>query len=257
MTVPIVAAHRGGGGVRPENTIPAFDHAVGLGCAFLELDVHLTRNGVPVVIHDPVVDRVSDGTGAVGALSSGELTRLDAGYRWSEDGRSFPFRGQGIRIPTLEEVFERYPRSWLSIDLKSGGGQVAAAVAELVSRFEREERTVVGSFSCRAAGRFRRLSPGTHASACPMEVRRAVAASASGILPLLPRRPDYLMIPEYWGRLRVLRPSLLRGAARRGMQVFVWTVNDEATARRLAAAGVDGLVTDFPARIAAALSGQA
>lgn len=256
MTTPIVAAHRGGGGLRPENTIPAFDHAVGLGCTFLELDVHLTRDGVPVVIHDGVVDRVTDGTGSVTAFGSGELTRLDAGYRWSEDGRSFPFRGQGIRIPTLEEVFERYPRSWISIDLKSGGGQVESAVAALVARYEREERTVVGSFSCRMAGRFRRLSPRTHASACPMEVRRSVAASVSGLVPLMPRRPGYLMIPEQWGRVRVLSPALLRAAARRGMQVFIWTVNDEETACRLAALGVHGLVTDFPARIAGALAEQ-
>lgn len=256
MTAPIVAAHRGGGGARPENTIPAFDHAVGLGCTFLELDVHLTADGVPVVIHDDSVDRVTNGSGPVGGYSAAELARLDAGYRWSTDGRAFPFRGRGIRIPALHEVFERYPRAWISIDLKSGGRAAASAVARLVGRFEREARTVVGSFSCRTAGRFRRLSPRTHASACPMEVRRAVAASVSGAPGLMPRRADYLMIPEHWGRIRVLSPALMRGAERRGIQVFVWTVNDEDTARRLAALGVHGLVTDYPARIAGALAGE-
>jgi glycerophosphoryl diester phosphodiesterase len=238
--------------VRPENTIAAFDHAVGLGCGFLELDVHATRDRVPVVIHDSTVDRVTDGRGPVAALTAAEIAELDAGYRWSEDGRGFPFRGHGLWIPTLQEVFERYPRSWMSIDLKASGAMLTAGVAELIARFEREERTVVGSFSCRTVRRFRRLSPGTHAIACPMEVRRAVAASGFGVGVLMPRTANYLMIPEYWGRLRVVTPKLLAAAHRYGKQVFVWTVNEPETALRLAEAGVHGIVTDYPGRIAAA-----
>jgi glycerophosphoryl diester phosphodiesterase len=252
MTAPVVAAHRGGAGVRPENTIAAFDHAVGLGCGFLELDVHATADGVPVVIHDSTVDRVTDGTGPVSGLTAAAIEELDAGYRWSEDGRSFPFRGHGVRIPRLEEIFERYPRSRISIDIKAPGGVLTAAVADLISRFGREDRTVVGSFSCRTARLFRRLSPGTGAIACPNEVRRAVAVAASGLGGLMPRVPEYLMVPEYWGRVRVVSPKLLAAARGYGKHVFVWTVNDTETALRLAEAGVHGIVTDYPGRIAAA-----
>ena len=207
MSTVTIAAHRGGAGVRPENTQAAFDHAVGLGCSFLELDVHVTRDGVPVVIHDATVDRTTDGSGAVAGLSAAETAELDAGYRFSEDGRSFPFRGKGIRIPTLEEVFARYPKSWISVDLKASGTHLPAAVAELIRRFEREQRTVVGSFSCRAAAAFRKLSPEAHAIACPAEVRRMVAAAAVRLAAAVPRKADYLMVPEVWGRARIITPA--------------------------------------------------
>ena len=253
MGTAIVIAHRGGGGVRPENTVAAFDHAVGLGCWFLELDVRATSDGIPVVIHDAQVDRVSDGQGPVSKYAASELADLDAGYNWSEDGRSFPFRSQGIRIPTLREVFDRYPRAWISIDIKAADPRLTAAVAELVTSFERADRTVVGSFSCRTARGFRRLEPNAHASACPMEVRRTVAAAVSGLQPLVPRHPDFFMVPEQWGRVHIVTPRILALAARGAKRVYVWTVNDAETAVRLSDAGVDGLVTDFPGRIAAAL----
>ncbi|MFO7780334.1 MAG: glycerophosphodiester phosphodiesterase [Spirochaetia bacterium] len=254
MGTATVVAHRGGAGVRPENTVAAFDHAVGLGCWFLELDVRATSDGIPVVIHDANVDRVSDGRGPVSSHSADELADLDAGYRWSEDGRSFPFRGQGIRIPTLREVFDRYPRAWISIDIKAADARLTHEVAELVTSFERADRTVVGSFSCRTARRFRRLAPNALASACPTEVRRTVAAAVSGVKPLVPRRPDFLMVPEHWGHAHIVTPRFLTLAARAAKRVYVWTVNDVETAVRLADAGVDGLVTDFPGRIAAALA---
>ncbi|MFP4565961.1 MAG: glycerophosphodiester phosphodiesterase [Spirochaetaceae bacterium] len=257
MGTAIVVAHRGGAGVRPENTVAAFDHAVGLGCSFLELDVRATSDGVPVVIHDAEVNRVSDGDGPVCGYSAAALAELDAAYRWSDDGRSFPFRGRGIRIPTLREVFERYPRAWISIDIKAPDPALTSRVAELISSFGRAERTVVGSFSCATARRFRRLEPLAHASACPAEVRRMVAAAVFGLKPLVPRRPGFLMVPEYWGRAHIVTPGFIAAARRRGKQVFVWTVNDAETASRLAGAGVHGIVTDYPARISAAVGGDA
>lgn len=250
---PVVVAHRGGGGVRPENTRAAFDHAIGLGCEFLELDVNATRDGVPVCIHDPTVDRVTDGSGAVSVFTAAEITELDAGYGFTDDGVSFPFRGQGIRIPTLQEVFERYPRARMSIDIKGTSAALIRAVSDLVHEHGREERTTVGSFSCRTTRIYRRQSPSTLATACPAEVRRMLVTAALRVTGAAPRRPDYLMVPEYSGRVRVVTPGFLAAAARRGMQVFVWTVNDEETALRLAEAGVDGVITDVPGRIAAAL----
>ncbi|MDZ7852670.1 MAG: glycerophosphodiester phosphodiesterase [Halomonas sp.] len=232
----------------PKNTLAAFDHAVGLGCSFLELDVRATSDGVPVVIHDAEVDRVSDGRGPVSGYSAAELADLDAGFRWSEDGRSFPFRGQGIRIPTLREVLDRYPRAWISVDIKATDPGRRSGWRSS-SRRSSAERTVVGSFSRYTARRFRRFEPHAHASACPAEVRRTVAAAVSGLKPLVPRRPDFLMVPEYWGRTRVVTEAFVRAAGHRETRVFVWTVNDEQTAARLSSLGVDGLITDFPAQI--------
>ncbi|NBB91476.1 MAG: glycerophosphodiester phosphodiesterase [Spirochaetes bacterium] len=253
MPAVTVVAHRGGGGVRPENTLAAFDHAVGLGCSFLELDVRATSDGVPVVIHDAAVDRVTDGHGSVSEYPAAALAELDAGYAWSEDGRSFPFRAQGLHIPALSEVFDRYPRAWISVDIKAADAGLAGLVAELVTSFDRADRTVVGSFSCSTARRFRRLQPHAHASAYPMEVRRMVVAAASGLSPLMPGHPGFLMVPEYWGRVRVVSPAFIRMAERGNKWIFVWTINDTERALRLADAGVHGIITDFPGQVAAAL----
>jgi glycerophosphoryl diester phosphodiesterase len=254
MSSPIVVAHRGGGGLRPENTLAAFDHAVGLGCTFLELDVHLSKDGVPVVIHDARLERTTDGSGHVSSYSASELQEFDAGYRWSEDGTQFPFRGQGIVIPTLREVFERYSRSRISIDLKHPSRDLCRSVAELISSFGREELTIVGSFSCRSARAFRRMSPYTFASACPNEVRRMVAASRLGIRLLAQSRAGYLMVPEYWKQVHITTDSFVRMAGELDKMVLVWTVNDIETANRLVRAGVDGLITDYPARMMTAFA---
>src|SRR5687768_14873397 len=102
---PMLVAHRGGAGLKPENTLAAFLDADALWQAdMIELDVHATADGHCVVIHDPTVDRTTNGSGAVAAMTLAELQSLDAGYRFTADGgRSFPMRGQGIRVPTIED----------------------------------------------------------------------------------------------------------------------------------------------------------
>ena len=99
---PLVFAHRGGAALAPENTIPAFENGLALGADGLELDVHLSRDGVPVVIHDPTVDRTTERTGAVAGMSAAELAALDAGYRFEKDGAR-PFRGRGTGVRRLGE----------------------------------------------------------------------------------------------------------------------------------------------------------
>jgi len=133
-------AHRGGSLVAPENTLEAFR----LACEryrtdVIELDVHVTRDGALVVAHDPDVDRCTDGAGPIAAMRLDELRRLDAGHRFTaDDGASFPFRGRGVRIPTLREVFEACPAVRVNLELKpahAGGdaadGDEALLIAEL------------------------------------------------------------------------------------------------------------------------------
>src|SRR5919107_2807685 len=118
---PVNLAHRGASALAPENTIEAFRLAVGAGAGGLELDVHMTRDGQIVVIHDPTVDRTTNGSGAVSEMTFDELRRLDAGHTFSPDGGpTRPYRGRGIRVPTLEEVLEGFPDVAVNIDLKDG-----------------------------------------------------------------------------------------------------------------------------------------
>jgi len=98
-----VIAHRGGAGLRPENTLAAFQHAAQLGADVLEMDLRVAADGAIVVMHDATVERTTDGAGAVASLKLAELKRLDAGYRWSPDGgATFPYRGRGVRVPALQ-----------------------------------------------------------------------------------------------------------------------------------------------------------
>ena len=106
---PHLFAHRGASAEAPENTLPAFARAVEHGVPFLELDCHATRDGEIVVLHDAELERTTDGEGPVSARSFAELERIDAGFRFSPDGRSFPFRGRGLRVPRFAVVLEAFP----------------------------------------------------------------------------------------------------------------------------------------------------
>ena len=118
---PTILGHRGAAGEAPENTLESFRLGLAQGADIIESDVHVTRDGVPVLIHDEAVDRTTDGCGRVAELDWDELQRLDAGYRFSPDGgSSFPFRGRGLRVPALEEAFRELPDVRLNLELKEG-----------------------------------------------------------------------------------------------------------------------------------------
>ena len=115
----IVIGHRGAAAEAPENTLSSFTRALSAGADALELDVRVTADGVPVVIHDPTLDRTTDRAGAVASLSVQEVRAADAGARFTPDGgASLPFRGQGVTVPTLAEVLQRFPGTPLVVELK-------------------------------------------------------------------------------------------------------------------------------------------
>src|SRR5512139_2954475 len=119
MQRPLLIAHQGGDGIRPGDTMVAFEHAVQIGADVLEMDAHMTRDGKIVLMHDERVDRTTDGTGLIEDLTLAELKQLDAAYQWSnDDGRTFPYRGQGIQVPTLRELFEKFPEMRYVIVIK-------------------------------------------------------------------------------------------------------------------------------------------
>ncbi|HME92057.1 MAG TPA: glycerophosphodiester phosphodiesterase family protein, partial [Myxococcaceae bacterium] len=148
-------AHRGGALIAPENTLAAFQIALADWRAdMLELDVHQTRDGVLVVSHDPTVDRCTDGSGGIRDLAFSEVARRDAGYRFSlNGGTTFPFRGRGLRIPSLEEVFRAFPRARYNIDLKADAPGVVENFAAIVKRENMVARVCCGSDSDALAAR--------------------------------------------------------------------------------------------------------
>ncbi len=247
---PLVIAHRGGAALWPENTLEGFHRAVALGVDALEMDLQITADGVPVVIHDPTVDRTTDGTGPVRDLTLAALERLDAGYRWSDDqGRTFPYRGRGFTIPTLDEVLTALPGAHLVIEIKAGVTALAASVCRSIAAAGAQSRVLVASFESAALERFRAACPDVATSASAREAARFVTLTA---LPFVsPPRPVALalQLPERWHGLPVLRPRVVRSAHALGLQVHAWTIDDPSDMRRLLDMGLDGIVTDRPDRL--------
>ena len=249
--MPFVAmAHRGGEGQWPSNTLYAFQQALSLGMDALELDIHLSADGALIVRHDPVVETTSNGRGAICDLSLAEIKALDAGYTWTADGgRSYPFRGMGITIPTLEEVLQAFPDTWINIDIKPEEPAATIQLAEALRQYKHLERAVVGSFHERQLQLFRRLCPQV-ATAAGVNETRAFFGMSTLRLGGHYRPPVFaFQIPEYSGWLRVVTPRLIRDAHAHGIRVNIWTVNETEDMRRLIDWGVDGLITDYPERL--------
>lgn len=227
-------AHRGGSRhpevTGLENTRAAFAHAVSLGYAYLETDVHLTADGVLLACHDERLDRVSDGSGRVSALTAAQVRRVRV-------GGTEP-------VPTLAELFEALPRARFNIDLKAPG--TPAALVRLLAEHDAWHRVLVGSFSVRRVREFRRLSRGrVPTSAHPGEVlafRLLPSARLAGLLSGSSMRA--LQIPYQRHGLVICTPGLVRRAHRVGRHVHVWTIDDPDRMRMLLARGVDGLMTD-------------
>ena len=246
---PLVYAHRGGALLRPENTILAFDYGLSLGADGLELDVHLSRDGVVVVHHDAMLDRTTGARGPLAERTADELAHVDAGYWFTgadaTGGHAYPFRGQGIGIPRLSEVLSRYPAIPLVVELKVNRPELAERVLEDVRRAGAVDRVAFGSFGWRVLHTVRSLEPKIPTGASQEEVRWALYRSWVR-WPLLRPRYRELQVPEQAGATRVVTRRFIEYAHRAGLLVKVWTVNDPADMRRLLEWGVDALISDRP-----------
>ena len=241
---PLVFAHRGGSALAPENTIAAFDNGLSLGADGLELDVHLSRDGVVVVHHDRLLDRTTNLRGPIEDLASGALARADAGYHFRRDG-ACPFRGRQIGVPTLAEVLARYRDVRIIVELKVNTDDLARGVVEVVRAAGASERVCVGSFGLRALRMVRRLDPSIATSAAREEVRWALYRSKLR-WPVSRVSYDGYQVPGWAGRTRVVSPRFIRDAHRAGLHVQIWTVDAEDEARRLLGWDADALITDRP-----------
>lgn len=247
---PLVIAHRGGAGLWPENTLHAFRHAAELGVDVLELDVHGTRDGHLVVIHDSTVDRTTNGTGAVKELSLAELQALDAGYAWSVDGgENFPYRDQGIRIPALAEVFSSLPRTRMLLEIKPAEPAVAKTLGQLIRDHDMTDRVLVASFDAAVMRQFRRLYPEIATSGASREVRGFYVLHLARLGRIYTPPMASLDVPEYQEGRYIATRAFVDAAHERKLHVHVWTVNEVEAMQRLLDNGVDGITTDYPDRL--------
>lgn len=247
---PVNIAHAGAQGHAPENTLPAFERALELGADALEMDLQRTGDGEVVVLHDGTVDRTTDGTGAVDELTLDEVRELDAGheFRGPEGGR--PFRGQGVRIPTLEEVFADFPETFLVLELKTESGQgLVDDVAELVREHDREHTVAISSFDLRYVRRARALLPETPTNMPEGEARAFHILQLLGVDRWWSPPGELLQVPVEFEGQRVITPGFLRAAERHGIDVHAWTVNEPEHLHRLLNIGIHGVLTDYPDRL--------
>ena len=225
--------------------MPAIDNGMALGADGLEIDTHLSADGIPVVIHDPTLDRTTDRTGPVSALTAAELARVDAGFHFELDGKH-PFRGQGIGIPRLDEVLATHPRARVIIEMKGGDPQLARAVAASVLRAGAVDRTCISSFQQTSVDTIRAEHPEMTTSASVGEARWTLHRSWVR-WPWVGAQPYFaFQVPEYTGRLRVVSPAFVRQVHKQGQVVQVWVVNERADILRLLDWGVDGIISDRP-----------
>lgn len=249
----LVIAHQGGEELRPSNTMVAYRHAVDLGVDVLEMDMHSTADGVLVLSHDDSVDRLTGGSGRINKMTWDELQTLDAGYRWSEDGESFPYRGQGITIPSLEEVFTAFPDVPMVIEIKQQEPPIVEPFCALIKEYGREEDVLVASFHPDTLRAFRETCPEVATSGTEQEIRPFYVLNRLGLASLYTPPAEAFQVPEYSGNLHVVTAGFVRGAHGRNVDVHVWTVNETADMERLLALGVDGIITDRPDRLLALL----
>ena len=243
-------AHRGGAALWPENTLESFRGGLAAGCRWIETDVHMTRDGEIVTFHDHDLRRTTNGRGRIRDLTLAELRRLDAGYNFSPDGRSFPFRNKGITVPTLAEVVELDPGARINVEIKQARPSMVAALWRFIDERGLHDRILVASESADTVREFRNLARKTVAtSAGKREAFAFWLAARAGLVDRLPIEYDALQVPISFGGLAVVTPAFVEAAHRRGLQVHVWTIDSVAQMRWLIDVGVDGIMTDYPARL--------
>jgi glycerophosphoryl diester phosphodiesterase len=247
---PRVIAHRGGRGLWPENTLYAFERAAALGADVLEMDLRRSVDGELEVVHDQTVDRTTEGEGAVAALSVGQLKRLDAGYGWTPDGgKTYPYRGKGIVIPTLREVFRALPQARFNLEIKAGHPGIARQLCGLVRAHGLDRRVAVASAAQGPMDEFRSACPQVATAATKDEVMRFVQLSTLFLGALFEPHAQAFQVPERLGTYAVLTRGFASAARKRNLKLEVWTVNDVQDMRRLLALPVDGIITDYPDRL--------
>ncbi len=229
---PIPFAHRGGTSAAPENTMPAFEHAVDLGYRYLETDVHLSADGVLMAFHDPDLSRTCDVDGTIAEMTADELADVRV------DGRA--------SIPLMSELLERFPEVRFNIDCKSDAA--AGPLAALLRLHEAIDRVCLGSFSHARLTKLRTLlGPELLSCMSPQEVATLrlvgrVTGSADRVAQV-PVRYGAATGPK---GITIVTERFVRNAHRRGVPVHVWTIDDADEMHRLLDLGVDGIMTDRP-----------
>lgn len=252
---PLNIAHQGGEQLWPSNTMFAFQNAVDMGVDMLEMDVHQTADGVFVLMHDETVDRTTDGSGAIKEMTFADIRELDAGEYWTDDdGQTYPFRGQGIVVPSLEEVFTTFPDMPMNIEIKPDDAAVSQTFCQMIRDYDMTTKVLVGSFHDNAMHSFREACPEVATSMVESEIRPFWILNVVGLSSLFQSPAESFQVPEtstlpVLGEVTVLTDRFVANAHKHNIMVHAWTINETEDMERLISTGLDGIITDRPDRM--------
>ena len=246
---PLVIAHADDSGTSPwpGDTLLFLESAAALGVDALEMNVNMTKDRQIVLLHDVTIDDTANGTGLVSDMTLDEIKTLDAAYTWTQDGgQTFPYRDQGLTIPTLEEVFQTFPDFPMIVEIKQESPSMAQPLCDLIRQYGMGNKVIIPSFSDIAMREFRAVCPEVTTAASSGEVKQFVYLSFAFLSN--PAVPAYtaMQVPIESSGITVITPGFVRNAHRRGLQIHAWTINDPDEMKRLIEMGVDGIMTDRP-----------
>jgi glycerophosphoryl diester phosphodiesterase len=245
LPLPRLFAHRGASGDYPENTMAAFRAAHAAAVPYIELDVHITRDGEIVVAHDEDLLRITGQAGGIEEMTRAEVCAADAGFNFSPDGKQFPFRGRGVCVPTLREVLETLPQQFFVIEIKPITASLVAALLGVLRDTKMTRRVLIASEHHPPLAEVRALAPRIPTGFSADEVRGFLMSLPPGGPSFTPAAAVLQIPPEYQS-LKLVTAERVAAAHRLGVEVHVWTVNEAAQMRELLAMGVDGIMTDYP-----------
>ncbi len=245
--VPRVFGHRGSAGTHPENTLESFRAAARLGLNYLEFDIHMTRDGEVVVSHDDYLERTCGRAGVIREMTYAELAAADAGRTFTLDGANFPFRDKGIRVPRLAEVLAAFPKLRMIVEVKQIAPSVVAPMLDVIDRAGMRRSVLVASEHQEPLDEVRQLAPDIPTNFSYLE--SGLFIQAMGTRDAGYRPPgDAVQIPRSYESWQLVTPESVEFAHRVGVEMHVWTVNEEAEMGELLDLGVDGLISDYPER---------
>lgn len=245
-------AHRGGAALAPEETLEAFAKSEEAGADMFEYDVHITKDGHLIASHDATVDRITTGTGYINDLTLTEIKALDAGEKFVDVNGESPYKGQGVQLATVEEIFLLFPHKRAVIELKDTNRPelyeaMNQEIWRLIQQYNMEDKVIIASFDHKINQRFKEISNGQVAiGAGESEATSYLTKMILRLNGLAHTDAQAFQLPTTQHGLDLTQKNIINGSRQRGIDVYYWTINDEGTMRDLIAKGVDGIMTDNP-----------
>ena len=226
----------------------AFQAAYEVGARYIELDVHTSRDGEVVVSHDPHLERTCNNPGIILEMAYADILKADAGYGFVDDEGKRPFAGKGITIPRLSEVLGEFPELRFIVEIKQSVPSLIEALLKVLERTGMRRRVIVASEHQAPLTEIRARAPSIPTSFCSTEVGffvQALPVKMAGYA----APGEALQIPPEYESFKLVTPESVAAAHQLGIEMHIWTVNDASEMKELLATGVDGIITDFPARL--------